>query len=68
MKGITVTKTLKEIKFEGIWGEQEAKKCYQKQQFTKHWNDSLLSSFSSKIKIIVILAKISQKIEIKLFP
>ena len=31
MKGLRVTKIVKEMKFKGVWGELEAKKCFQRQ-------------------------------------
>ena len=30
VKGLRVTKNIKEIKFEGVWGELELKKCFQR--------------------------------------
>ena len=36
MKGLRVTKNNKEIKFEGVWDELEAQKCFQRQSFTKY--------------------------------
>ena len=36
MKGLRVTKIVKEIRFVGVWGELEAKKCFQRQSFTKY--------------------------------
>ena len=33
MKCLIVTKIVKEIKFEGVWGELESKKCLQRQTF-----------------------------------
>ena len=35
MKGLTVTKNVKEIKFEGVWGELESKKGFQRQSYYK---------------------------------
>ena len=32
VKDLRVTKTVKEIKFEGIWGELESKKCFWRQR------------------------------------
>ena len=40
MKGLTVTKIVKKIKFEGVGGELEAKGCFQRQSFTKHLRNS----------------------------
>ena len=70
MKCIRVTKIVKEIKFEGVWGELEAKRCLQRQSFTKylrlwfsceimHYGKSLISVFEeffANIKKILILA------------
>ena len=36
MEELRVTKIVKEIKFEGVWGELEAQKCFQRQSFTKY--------------------------------
>ena len=36
MKALRVTKNVKEIMFEGVWGELESKKCFQRQQITKY--------------------------------
>ena len=36
MKGLRVTKIVKEIKFQGVWGELGSKKCFQRQQLTKY--------------------------------
>ena len=36
MKGLRFPKIVKEIKFEGVWGKLEAKKCFQRQPFTKY--------------------------------
>ena len=36
MEGLRVTKIVKEIKFEGVWGELKAKNCSQRQSFTKY--------------------------------
>ena len=36
MKELRVTKIVKEIKFEGVLGEFEAKKCFQRHPFTKY--------------------------------
>ena len=34
MKGLRITNIVKEIKFEGIWGELESNKGFQRQPFT----------------------------------
>ena len=36
MKDLRVTKIVKEIKFEEIWGNAEAKIFFQRQSFTKY--------------------------------
>ena len=36
MKGRRATKDVKEIKFQGVWDEIEAKKCFQRQSLTKY--------------------------------
>ena len=35
MKGLRITKIVKEIKFEG-WGKLEARKCFWRQSFTEY--------------------------------
>ena len=54
VKVLRVTKVVKKIKFEGIWGELEAKKGFQRQSFTQYlrltllfmWNISLWEKFN----------------------
>ena len=36
MKGFRVTKIVKEIKFEGVWGELESNKGFKRQSVTKY--------------------------------
>ena len=36
MKGLRVIKIVKKIKFEGVWGELESKKGFQRQSVTKY--------------------------------
>ena len=36
MKGLRLTRIVEEVKFEGIWGQLEAKNCFQRQSFTKY--------------------------------
>ena len=36
VKDLRVTKFVKNIKFEGVWFELDAKDCLQRQQFTKY--------------------------------
>ena len=42
VKGYRVIKTDKEIKLEGVWGELEAKNCFQRQSFTKYSRQTLV--------------------------
>ena len=54
MKGLRVTKIVKEIKFEGVLGELEAKKLFLIQSFTNYvrltlvfmWNSALHRKFN----------------------
>ena len=54
VKSLIVTKIVREIKFQEVWGELEAKKCFQKQSFTKYlrltlvfmWNSALREKFN----------------------
>ena len=43
MKDFRVTKIVKESKFEGVWVELAAKKCFQRQPFTKYFRLTLVS-------------------------
>ena len=54
MKGLRVTKIVKEIKFEGVWGELEAKKCFQRQSFPKYWRQTLFWHKIAKYKKVLI--------------
>ena len=36
MKGLRVTKNVREIKFEGVWGELESRKSFYRQELTKY--------------------------------
>ena len=57
MKDLKVVKIAKGIKFEGVWGKLEAKKCFQRKSFTKclrltlvfvrkvHYGKNLISVF-----------------------
>ena len=36
MKALELPKLSKKFKFEGVWGELEAKTCFQRQSFTKY--------------------------------
>ena len=70
MKGLRVTKLVKEIKFEEFWGELDSKKVLQSQSFTKYvrlnlvlmWNSAprekinfCFSEFFASIKKFLIL-------------
>ena len=44
MKGLRVTKIVKEVKFEGVWDEWKAEKCFQRQSFTKYLTVTLAFS------------------------
>ena len=41
MKDLRVTKIVKEIKFERVWGELEVKKYFQRQSFIKYFRLTL---------------------------
>ena len=42
MKGVRVTKIVKEIKFEGVWGELESKGRFKRQSVTKYLKVTLV--------------------------
>ena len=42
VKSLRVTKIVKEIKFEGVWGKLEAKDYFQRQSFTKYLRVTLV--------------------------
>ena len=42
MKGLRVTKIVKEVKFNGVWGELESKKGFERQSFTKYLRFTLV--------------------------
>ena len=42
MKDLSVTKSVKEIKFEEAWGKLETKSCFQRQSFTKYLRQTLV--------------------------
>ena len=54
MKGLRVTKIVKEIKLEGVWGELESKKGSPRQSASKYlrltlvlmWNSTLWENFN----------------------
>ena len=64
MKGLRVTKIVKEIKFEGVLGELEAKKLFLIQSFTNYlrlslvfmWNSALQKKFNFCFSRVFLLA------------
>ena len=42
VKDFRVTKILKEIKLERVWGDLESKKCFQRQSFIKYFRPTLV--------------------------
>ena len=50
MKGFSVTKIVKEIKFEGIWGDLEFKKGFQGQSVTKYMRLTLVFMLNSSLR------------------
>ena len=42
VKGLKVTKIIKQIKFEGVLGKLEAKNCLHRQPFTKYLRQTLI--------------------------
>ena len=50
LKGLTVTKIVKQIKFEGVWGELEAKSCFQRQPFAKCLRQTLVFLWNSALR------------------
>ena len=49
-KGLRVTKIVKQIKFEGIWGKLKAKNCLQRQPLTKYVRQTLAFMGNSLIR------------------
>ena len=45
-----VTKTVKQIKFERVWRKLEAKKCFQRQSFTKYLRQTLFFMLNSALQ------------------
>ena len=43
VKNFRVTKIVKQIKFEEVWGNSEARNCFQKQSFTKYLRQTIVS-------------------------
>ena len=54
MKGLTVTKIVKEISFVGVQGELEAKSCFQRQSFTKYLRLTLANYGKSLISVFQV--------------
>ena len=50
MKGLRVTKSFKEIKFERVWGELKSKTGFQRQSFTKYLRISLVFTRNSTLR------------------
>ena len=50
VKGLRITKIVNETKFHGIWGELEAKNCFQRQSFAKYLKQTLSFMWSSKVR------------------
>ena len=46
MEGLRGTKIVKQIKFEGVWGELEGKYCFQRQSWPKY----MRQTFSVSVK------------------
>ena len=75
MKGLTVTRIVKEINGEGVWGDLEAKNCFQRQSFTKYLrltlafmrNSALREKFLRKFfdsinKIFILAGKLGTRL------
>ena len=45
-----VKKTVKQIKIERVWGELEAKNCFQRKSFTKYLRQSLFFIINSALE------------------
>ena len=63
-----VKKTVKKIKLEGVWGELEARSCFQRQSFTKYLRQPLIFMFSISVfqgiftstdKIFILVGRLS---------
>ena len=50
VKGLTVTKIVKQINFEEVWGELEAKSCFQNQFRTKYLRQTLVFMWNSGLR------------------
>ena len=50
VKGLRVTKIVKQIKFEGVWGKLEARSCLQRQPFTKYSRQTIVFMWNSELR------------------
>ena len=50
MKGLGVTKIVKQIMFEEVWGELEAKICFERQSFTRYLVRTLVFSQKNALR------------------
>ena len=50
VKGLTVTKIVKKINFERVWGELRAKSCFQRQSRTGHLRQALVFMWNSALR------------------
>ena len=61
VKGLRVIKIVKELNFEGVWGDLEAKKCFQKKPFTKYLIQTLVfmrnSFFANMNKVFILVGR-----------
>ena len=61
MNGARVTKIVKEIKFEGVWGKLEAKKCFERQPFTNCVKRPRVTKIVKEIKFEGVLGELEVK-------
>ena len=57
MKGLRVTKIVKEIKFEAVWGEVESRKGFQRQSGTKYLRLTFKFNFCFPRDFLLVLTK-----------
>ena len=50
VKDLKVTKIVKNFKFENVWGQLEAKNCFQRQAFTKYLKVTLVFMRNSALR------------------
>ena len=70
VKELRVTKIVKEIKFERIWGWTRIKKCFQKQSFTKPlgptlvfmWNSALPQKFNFCFSTFILKERLGTRL------